>query len=180
MIKMIVAVDSGNAIGWKDGRLPWKIPADMKRFKALTTGHDVLMGYNTFKSLNLPKGLPNRRNFVVTQSHAGEVDNPVTDLQGWVHAHQEVLGAEPPDLWVIGGATIYEQLLELQLIDEIYLTQVLENSGADVKIANHLFDYLDFCIHQNQEGATWRCSEQTFGETLDGLKFYFVTLRKIQ
>ena len=63
-VKMILAVDEGNAIGWDDGSLPWKIPADMKRFKELTTGHDVLMGWKTFISLRRPHGLPNRTNAV--------------------------------------------------------------------------------------------------------------------
>lgn len=66
-VKMILALDQDNAIGWEDGRLPWKLPEDMKRFKELTTGSTVLMGFKTFASLNRPAGLPNRHNAVLTQ-----------------------------------------------------------------------------------------------------------------
>jgi dihydrofolate reductase len=181
MIKMIVAVDRGNSIGWQDGRLPWKIPADMKRFKELTTDHDVLMGYNTFKSLNRPQGLPNRRNFVVTKSHASEVENPVTGLQDWVHAHQEIVGGQPKDLWVIGGATIYNQLIESRSIDEIYLTLVDADSGADVQLGFELTAWKLFIVRQDLIGIQWYLSDMSPPQrTDDGISFTFISLRKLK
>ena len=124
-VKMILAVDHGNSIGWSDGRLPWKIPVDMQRFKELTMGRTVLMGRKTFESFGLPKGLPNRHNVVITENqtlrnHPQSEPHYFTNkdpLATYVRAHQACLGCTPPDLWIIGGATIYQQAIENKLVD---------------------------------------------------------------
>lgn len=157
-VKMILAVDRGGAIGWSDGRLPWKIPADMKRFKELTTGHTVIMGHNTFKSLNMKDGLPNRRNIVLSRK-------PYSELQGmtgdnveivssfdWIIAHQKCLGCEDKvgDVWIIGGAQVYAEALKRKIVDEIYLTQVHTTSGGDVTLPEQLdmYNWKLFVIRQ--------------------------------
>ena len=117
MISIIVAIAQNRAIGYK-GDLIYHLSADLKRFKALTTGHTVIMGRKTFQSL--PKGaLPNRRNIVLTRQQGisfegTEVFTSIT----------EALAHCTPDekVYVIGGAQIYSQALELA--DELEITLV--------------------------------------------------------
>lgn len=115
-INIIAAVARNRAIGHENKLLYW-LPNDLKRFKALTTGHTILMGRKTFDSL--PKGaLPNRRNVVVSHT--------VTELPGCeVYASiEEALEhcAADEDVYVIGGASIYEQALPFA--DRLCLTEI--------------------------------------------------------
>ena len=66
MVSIIAAIGEGRALG-KNNELLWRIPDDLKRFKALTTGHPVIMGRKTFESLGKP--LPNRTNIVIMYGH---------------------------------------------------------------------------------------------------------------
>lgn len=149
MIKLIVAVDMQNGIGLEDGSLPWKSPTDMKRFKDLTSGHDVLMGRKTFDSLKRKNGLPNRRNIVLT-SQPTEGNKHVTFINSldWIQSHPAVIN-DDSTLWVIGGSTIYAQMMKLNLIDEIYLTQVHVATGASVRFPFEIYDFLSFINHNN-------------------------------
>ena len=117
MISIIVAIAQNGAIGYK-GDLIYHLSADLRRFKELTTGHTVLMGRKTFESL--PKGaLPNRRNIVLTRQQG------VSFIGTEVFASiKEALEHCSPDekIYVIGGAQIYAQALELA--DELEITQV--------------------------------------------------------
>lgn len=117
MISIIVAVAENLAIGYK-GDLVYHLPADMKRFKALTTGHTVLMGRKTFESL--PKGaLPNRRNIVLTRQT--DAAFPGTEVFGSIARALEHCATDEK-VYVIGGAEIYRQALELAT--ELELTLV--------------------------------------------------------
>jgi dihydrofolate reductase len=185
MLKMIVAVDRGNAIGWKDGRLPWKIPGDMARFKELTTGGTVVMGWNTFESLGRPNGLPNRRNIVMTRKPYGEIRGKSGDKIDiissfdWVQASQACLGRTAPDVWLIGGANVYAQALELKMVDEIYLTLVDENSGGDVILPFDLSAWKLFVLQQAKIGVKWYLTEMSDRQqTDDGIHFTFITLKR--
>lgn len=115
-ISIIAAVARNRAIGYEN-KLIYHLPADMKRFKALTTGHTIVMGRRTFESL--PKGaLPNRRNIVLSRS--------VTELPGCeVYASlNEALShcEESDDIYIIGGASVYEEALSRA--DRLCLTEV--------------------------------------------------------
>lgn len=124
---IIAAVASDRGIG-RDGGLAYHISADLKRFKALTTGHTVIMGSKTFGSL--PKGaLPNRRNIVVTRSGAVF---PGADTAGSVEeAIRMAMTAGETDAFIIGGAQIYIQ--SLPLADRLELTMIdAPAPGADV------------------------------------------------
>ena len=83
MITIIAAVAKNRAIGFENKLIYW-LPNDLKRFKALTTGHTIIMGRNTFASL--PKGaLPNRRNVVLSKrafQTAGDAENPAERFPG--------------------------------------------------------------------------------------------------
>ncbi len=125
-ISIIVAVSENNAIGHNNKLLYW-LPNDLKRFKALTTGHTIIMGRNTFASL--PKGaLPNRRNLVLTT-------NQNLDFPGAEHfsSLKEALGSckEEEEIFIIGGASVYKQAISIA--DKIYLTLVEDiTKEADV------------------------------------------------
>ena len=94
MISIIAAVAKNRAIGFQNKLIYW-LPNDLKRFKQLTTGHTIIMGRNTF--LSLPKGaLPNRRNIV--------------------------LSTPEEDIYIIGGASVYQQALPLA--DRLCLTEI--------------------------------------------------------
>lgn len=116
MISIIAAVARNRAIGYENKLIYW-LPNDLKRFKALTTGHTVIMGRNTF--LSLPKGaLPNRRNIVLSKS---QKDFPGCDTYS---ALEEALKhcAPDEDVYIIGGASVYRQALPLT--DRLCLTEI--------------------------------------------------------
>lgn len=162
MIKMILAVDQGNAIGWADGRLPWKIPYDMKRFKELTTGNIVVMGFNTFKSLHRVNGLPDRKNVVLTQK-------PYSEIRHHIGLDVDVIGSldyikrgstDLRDTFIIGGASVYAQALEAQIVDELHVTIVHDISGADVTLPFELVAWKLFILHQRKLGVNWELVDQ--------------------
>jgi dihydrofolate reductase len=113
-IALIAALARGRVIG-KDNAMPWRLPADVQHFKALTMGKPVVMGRRTFESIGKP--LPGRRNIVVTRDAAFAP-------AGCVVAHgvaEAIAAAEPADeLVCIGGARLYEQMLDRA--DRLYLT----------------------------------------------------------
>lgn len=115
MLSLIAAIAEDGAIG-KQQALLCHLPNDLKRFKAITSGHTVIMGRRTFESL--PNGaLPNRNNIVVTHNKnaIGENVHIATSIE-------EALSIEQPDKeqFVIGGATLYEQTINLT--DRLYIT----------------------------------------------------------
>lgn len=180
-VKMIVAVDRGNAIGWQDGRLPWRIPQDLKRFKKLTIQSTVLMGRKTFESLNRPEGLPERNNLVMSRTLERNLKVNVirAPLEDAVRAHQDCIGCEPEDLWIIGGASIYNEALSKKLVEELYITLVDEDSGADVVLAFNLSAWKQFVLQQRKVGVQWELTEHSAPQsTEDGISFTFITLKR--
>lgn len=116
MINVIAAVAKNRAIGNENKLLYW-LPNDLKRFKALTTGHTIIMGRKTFDSL--PKGaLPNRRNVVISRSVS---ELPGCDVYGSL---EDALANCTPDedIYIIGGASVYEQCLDKA--DRLCLTEI--------------------------------------------------------
>jgi len=117
-ISLIAALDRHRAIG-KGNDLPWRLPDDLKRFKALTLGKPVLMGRKTAESLG--RALPGRLNLVLTRSgHAPFADMRAVASLKEARVLAEADGAE--ELCIIGGAEIYTQTLALA--DRLYLTHV--------------------------------------------------------
>ena len=116
MISIIAAVAKDRALGYKNKLIYW-LPNDLKRFKALTTGHTIIMGRNTF--LSLPKGaLPNRRNIVLSRSaKAFEGCDVYASLE---EALQHC--AKDEDVYIIGGASVYQQALPIA--DRLCLTEI--------------------------------------------------------
>ena len=158
-IVIIVARATNGVIG-RDGRLPWHIPADLKRFKALTMGSAMVMGRKTFESL--PGLLPGRRHIVLTRD------------PGWSAKGAEVASDEDSALRlasgerlsVIGGADVFQ--LFLPLAKRIELTEVLEEVAGDT------------FIDDPRTSGDWR---ETFREEHpaenDRPAFRFVTLERV-
>jgi dihydrofolate reductase len=121
-ITLIVARAQNGVIGC-DGKLPWHLPADLKRFKALTMGNAMLMGRKTFDSL--PGLLPGRRHLVLTRDRHWQA--PGAEVVHDVPEALRATGGEP--LSVIGGAEIFAMLLAMA--DRVELTEVLANIEGD-------------------------------------------------
>ena len=115
-INIIAAVAKNRAIGFENKLIYW-LPNDLKRFKALTTGHTIIMGRNTY--LSLPKGaLPNRRNVVLS--------SPISELPGcdvYPTLDAALKSCRPDEnIYIIGGARVYEQAISMA--DRLCLTEV--------------------------------------------------------
>jgi dihydrofolate reductase len=119
-IEAVVAVSENDVIG-RDNRLPWHLPADLRRFKELTTGRYILMGRKTHQSIG--KALPNRVNLVLTRSPRFVAEDCV--IVGSVAVACAVAAGAAPGglpLMVIGGAEVYRQCLPM--LTRIHLTVV--------------------------------------------------------
>lgn len=121
-ITIVVARALNGVIG-RDGALPWHIPADLKRFKALTMGSVMVMGRKTFESL--PGLLPGRRHLVLTRDPSWSEEGAEV-----AHSLDEVLRLSKGErISVIGGARVFD--LFLPIADKIELTQVLDDIEGD-------------------------------------------------
>lgn len=115
-ISLIAAIDKNRAIGYKN-RLLFHIADDLKRFKALTTGHTIIMGRRTYESL--PNGaLPERRNIVISSS-ISKIENAEV-CKNLDEALRTV--AEDEEVFIIGGEMIYRQTIDIA--NKLYLTIV--------------------------------------------------------
>jgi dihydrofolate reductase len=115
-ISIIAAVAKNRAIGYNNKLIYW-LPNDLKRFKALTTGHTIIMGRRTFESL--PKGaLPNRRNVVLS---ASVQQLPGCDVFPTLDAALQSCRPEEY-IYIIGGASVYEQAIKVA--DRLCLTEI--------------------------------------------------------
>ena len=125
ILSIIVAVASDGAIG-RANDLLWHLPADLKRFKELTTGHTILMGRKTFESL--PRGpLPNRRNIIISRSLPAQ---PGAEVYPTIQQAMEACASDE-EVFIIGGGEIYRQLLPNT--ERIYLTRV-QASFSDAEV----------------------------------------------
>lgn len=116
ILSLIAALDKKSGIG-KDNRLLWHLPADLKFFKKVTTGHTVIMGRNTYESIG--KALPLRRNIVVTRQENYEA--PGCEINEDLFDAIKSCSKED-EVFVLGGADIYRQAI--QVADKLYLTRV--------------------------------------------------------
>lgn len=130
MISLIVAAADNNVIG-KDNKMPWHISEDFRRFKSLTMGKPCIMGRKTFESIlaQLGRPLPGRANIVVSRKmHIYEDALSAASLDLAIAAAKET---SPPEIFIIGGAQIYKESLERNLVDKIYLTRVHQSPDGD-------------------------------------------------
>lgn len=148
-IILLVAKAKNQVIG-KDNQLVWKLSADLKRFKNLTTGHYLLMGRKTFESLGRP--LPNRTHLIITRNP--EFEAPEGHYA--FHSVEEALifctKRQLDKLFVIGGGEIYKEALPL--CDVLEITEVDANPEGDT-----FFPELDFSIWKEKEREDFSADE---------------------
>jgi dihydrofolate reductase len=120
---LIAALAANRVIG-KDNALPWRLSADLRRFKTLTMGHPIIMGRKTYESIGKP--LPGRRNLVITRNRA--LRAPGCDV---VHSLDAALAAcaAAGDIFVIGGAELYREALPLA--HSLELTEIQADFEGD-------------------------------------------------
>ncbi|MDD4993132.1 MAG: dihydrofolate reductase [Paludibacter sp.] len=124
-ISIIAAVADNLAIG-KSNNLLWHLPADLKHFRQLTTGHTVVMGKRTFESL--PNGpLPNRKNIVLTSIMSEGVNEGYFEADSLEDALY--LSEHEEHVFIIGGATVYKQ--SIHKVDSMYITWVHDKFSGD-------------------------------------------------
>ena len=131
-VVLIAAVAENGVIG-ADGGMPWHYPADLRRFKRVTTGHPVVLGRRTYESVVAGLGgpLPDRTNVVLSTRDLDLPEGAV--LAGSVEAALSAARAAPggATVFVAGGATVYEQFLPLA--DRLLLTEIPESPVGDTR-----------------------------------------------
>ena len=159
-ISIIVAMAQNRTIGINN-TLPWRCPADLKHFKALTMGHHMIMGRKTFDSIGKP--LPGRTTVVVTR-------NKSLQIEGCIMAHslQQAIAACAGDeeIFIVGGAELYAQALPLA--DTLYLTEIQQDVSGDAH-------FPEFNLQEWQEVAR----EQRQQDTPQPLAYHFVTYQRM-
>jgi dihydrofolate reductase len=157
MIVVIAAVAENGVIG-RDNQLPWRLPADLKRFKTLTLGNTLVMGRRTFESIGRP--LPGRTSVVVTRDRTYAPSGVVI-----AHSLDEAL-ARPGQLFVAGGAQLYAAALERA--DRLELTRIERPFEGDA-----LFPAFDL--------DAWRLVwHEHHGAGPEGFGYRFLTYERIR
>lgn len=162
MITIIAAIAKNNALG-KDNDLIWHLPADLKRFKKITSGHHILMGRNTYESIGKP--LPNRTTIIITR-------NPGYVKDGCFIANslEEALEMAKDDkqIYIIGGAQIYKYALENNLADALEITLVHQEFEADA-----FFPEIDKSVWKSIKREDFKADEK------NKLDYSFIRFEKI-
>ena len=162
-MKLIVAVDRNWAIG-KNNRLMWSIPADMKFFRETTKGNVVIMGRKTLESFPQGQPLPERVNIVLTRDPGYRVKGAVV-VHSVEEAVKEAGKCTPKELLVIGGESIYRQMLPL--CDTAYVTKI-----------DHAFD-ADTYFPNLEEDEEWRMTKISEEQTCFDLEYYFTVYERV-
>jgi dihydrofolate reductase len=157
-LSLIVAFANHNVIGINN-TLPWHLPEDLKRFRALTTGHHIIMGRKTYESIG--RLLPGRTTMIVTRNKDYKVEGALI-----AHSLQAawILAASDAEPFMIGGAELYKE--GLKLATKLYITQVHADFAGDA-----FFPDIDL----NQ----WQESEREAHISDNGLQFDYVTYLRI-
>ncbi|MHA8082907.1 dihydrofolate reductase [Aquirufa sp. A-Brett2-15D] len=146
MIKILVAFDENRVIG-KNNELIWHLPADLKRFKSLTTGHVIIMGRKTYDSIGKP--LPNRTTIVISR-------NPDLQIEGVIctcSMEEAILKAKSlsrEEIFIVGGAEIYK--LSLAVADQILVTQLHDIFEGDTFFPEIVADQWE--VTERERGVT--------------------------
>ncbi|GBG15051.1 dihydrofolate reductase [Novimethylophilus kurashikiensis] len=157
-LSVIAALARNRVIG-RDNDLPWHLPEDLKRFRALTMGHHIVMGRKTYESLG--RLLPGRTTVIVTRNHDYQVPGAVV-----VHSLEEAVTAcgDDPEVFLIGGAELYQQ--SLALAGRLYLTEIDAEFEGDAYFPAF-----------SQDG--WRETARESHTSGEGLPFSYVTYEAV-
>jgi dihydrofolate reductase len=158
MLTIIAAVSTNNALG-KDNDLLWHLPEDFKRFKAITTGHYIIMGRKTFESF--PKPLPNRTHVIITRNKNYTAPEGCLVVENFEKALD--ICPKNEEVFVIGGGQIYKQTINL--VDKLEITKVHTNIDAEVyfpEIDNNIWKLVFEEHRYKDEKHAFDYSFQTF------------------
>lgn len=149
MLSIIVAVSENGVIG-KDNQLLWRLSADLKYFKNLTSKHAVIMGRKTYESIGKP--LPNRTNIVISSntSFKAEGIEIVNSLEKAIEKAQKLHPNN--EIFIIGGGSIYKQALSIA--NKVYYTEVKTNIEGDTffpKLDSEIWQEISRTSHQADE-----------------------------
>jgi dihydrofolate reductase len=156
-VSLIAAVAANGVIG-RDGRMPWHLPEDLKRFKALTMGHAIVMGRKTFDSIG--RLLPGRRTIIVTRQRNYRVEGAEV-----VHSVDDAIALARGDdeIFVIGGGEIYVQALPRAT--RLHMTEIDTAVEGDVRFPPI-------------QKAQWHEVDRESRRSEDGTPFAFVTYER--
>ncbi|MEO8718703.1 MAG: dihydrofolate reductase [Burkholderiales bacterium] len=152
-VYLVAAVAANGVIG-AAGKLPWRLPEDLRHFKELTLGHPVIMGRKTWESLG--KALPGRENVVVTRTRG--YDAPGAHVAASLDAAMALCSGEPL-AFVIGGSELYAAALPVA--DAMVITEIRRDYAGDTRFPEF-------------ERADWRETQRKPQLATDGLRFDFV------
>jgi dihydrofolate reductase len=156
-INVIAAMARNRVIGINN-TLPWRLPADLQHFKALTMGHHIVMGRKTYESIGKP--LPGRTTVIVTR-------DPNYQVAGCLTANSLAAAiavcADDPEIFFVGGAELYGQIMPRA--DRLYLTEIQADYAGDAY-------FPDF------DPADWREVERQHNVSPEGLGYHFVTYQR--
>lgn len=127
MKRSIIVAQSLDGVIGVQGKLPWRLPADLAFFKKKTYGHPIIMGRVTFESIG--RVLPGRHHIVLTTQRGYEVPEGCTVVHDLEDAFSVAEREEVEESFVIGGTQVYQQALPM--VDTIYMTQVYANVSGD-------------------------------------------------
>lgn len=156
-LALIVATANNGVIG-VNNTLPWHLPEDLKRFRALTTGHHIIMGRKTYESLGCL--LPNRTSVIVTKNPEYQVTGALIASSLYA-AIKMCQGDDSP--FIIGGATLYQSALGL--VDTLHITKIDLNVDGDA-----YFPEIDLQV--------WQLISQEPHVSADGLSYQYLTYTK--
>jgi dihydrofolate reductase len=159
IISAVVVVDQNWGIG-QNNQLLVHFPADLKRFKSITSGHTIIMGRKTFDSIG--RALPNRRNVVITRQPNLEL--PGAEITDSLNAALELCKNEE-EVFIIGGAEIFKQALDV--LNKIYLTKIHKSFEADTffpEITSDKWIEIESEEFQPDEKTPFSYSFLTFGK----------------
>lgn len=129
IVSLIVAISRNSVIGQK-GKLPWHLSEDLKRFKAITMGHSIIMGRKTFESIGKP--LSGRLNIIITRNADYIVPGTIVTRsieEALAVAKTEEESKKDAEVFIIGGAELYKQALAK--VERIYLTHIDQDFEGD-------------------------------------------------
>ena len=138
IVSLIAAVAENGVIG-RGGRLPWRLSADLRRFKSLTMGHPIIMGRNTFESIGKP--LPGRKNIILTTNNNFNAEGVTV-----VHSIEDALRAieDPIETFICGGAEVYAQFLPIA--SRMYLTIISSTFDGNVYFPD--YDHTQWAVKE--------------------------------
>tara|TARA_Y100000034_G_C6908253_1_gene422171 strand:- start:4085 stop:4567 length:483 start_codon:yes stop_codon:yes gene_type:complete len=127
-ITLIAAVAENGVIG-KDGEIPWDIPADLQRFRELTMGNTIIMGRKTFDSLGSP--LDGRNNIVISRDMNIDLVEHDLGLCRTLDDAFDMAKQYSAPIYIIGGSSIYQQVLDRGVVSELEITEVKGSFEGD-------------------------------------------------